>query len=83
MFLNSLGLIGEYCADRNWPVYIQFQLNECAVTVMREDGVEPESVEVQMFREPDVQAMECERAFTPWSRAIPHDQMVDAATYWE
>ena len=83
MFLNSLGLIGEYCASRNWPVFIQFQLETEAVTVMREDGAEPESIEVRMFREPDVQEMECERAFAPWRSAIPHDQMVDAATYWK
>ena len=67
MFLNSLGLIGEYCASRNWPVFIQFHLEAETVTVVREDGVEPESIEVRLFREPDVQEMECERVFAPWT----------------
>ena len=83
MFLNSLGLIGDSCASRNWPVFSQFRLDEGVVTVVREDGAEPESLEVRMFREPNIQEMECERAFAPWRSAIPHDQMVDAATYWE
>ena len=83
MFLNSLGLIGTYCTDRGWPIMIQFMLDQEAVEVEREDIVSPQSVVVRIFADPDVQEMECERAFAPWRSAIPHDQMVDAATYWE
>ena len=82
MFLNSLGLIGTYCTDRGWPVMIQFMLDQEAVEVVREDEASPQSVVVRIFADPDIQELECKRAFAPWVE-IPRDQWEDAATYCE
>ena len=83
MFLNSLGIIGEYCAKQGWDVYIQLELQDEYVTLVRKDGAEPESIEVKVCRDPDVQILECERATALWGCAIPRDQWEDAANYWE